>query len=195
MKIMIYNIKGGQGKTDIALNIAMTKGFNLLTNEPLSPVELVLPNKRFLKLAAQETCPVLPDDFDVVFDFGGYLDNRAIVALQQSDYVLVPVINEFKDVHTTVNFIQEIEEYNNKIVIIANKTVSRKNGSDFTDIKAIMAKHYPDYPIFEIKQSRALPNLLTEKKSISEMVSEGGLKRYNYTLVKEQFDAIMEVLV
>jgi hypothetical protein len=35
---MIYNIKGGQGKTDIALNIAMTKGFNLLTNEPLRKI-------------------------------------------------------------------------------------------------------------------------------------------------------------
>ena len=194
MKIMVYNIKGGQGKTDIALNIALTLGFNLLTNEPLSPVELVLPAERFLKLKAKEVCPVLPDDFDLVFDFGGYLDDRAIVALQQSDYVLVPVINEFKDVHTTVNFIQEIEAYNSKIIIIANKTVRRKKGSDFNDIKNIMAEHYPDYPVFEIKQSRALPNLLTEKKSISEMVAEGGLKRYNYAAVKEQFDAILEVL-
>ena len=54
MKIMIYNIKGGQGKTDIALNLALTMDFNLITNEPLSPLDMVLGEDNFLKLGQND---------------------------------------------------------------------------------------------------------------------------------------------
>lgn len=119
-------------------------------------------------------------------------DGRAVKALKVSDYVVVPVVNEFKDVHTTVNCIKEIEKYNTHIIVVANKTKKRKKTSDFDDIKEVMNKYYPDYPVFNIKESRALPNLLTEKKSISEMVAEGGLKKYNYQEVKDQFDKLIQ---
>jgi len=190
MKILIYNIKGGQGKTDIALNLALTMDFNLITNEPLSPVELVLKEKKYLKLGQNDDVPEIPDQYDVIFDFGGYLDKRAIKALEQADYVLVPVINEFKDVHTTVNFIQEIEGYNKNIIIVVNK--AQKN--DYADIQEIMKNFYPDYPIFEIKKSRAMPNILKEKISIQEMVNQGGLKRFNYASINKQFNNLIETL-
>lgn len=192
MKILIYNIKGGQGKTDIALNLAMTMEFSFLTNEPLSPVEMVLEPGQFLKIQPGEEIPDIGDEYDIIFDFGGYLDGRAAVALEMADYVVVPVVNEFKDVHTTINFIQEIERYTNRIVIVANRTVKSKGRDDYQDIKDIMAKHYPDYPVLNIKESRAMPNLLTEKKSIAAMVAEGGLKKYNYQGIKDQFDRLIQ---
>lgn len=190
MKIMIYNIKGGQGKTDIALNLALTLDYNLVTNEPLSPVEMVLPEDNIIKLDQEEDFPELPPEIDVIFDFGGYLDKRAIHALQQADYVLVPVVNEFKDVHTTINFIQEIEEFNNKIIIIANRT--RKG--DFAEIKEIIGTHYEKYPVYEIKESRAMPNILKEKSSIQGMVDQGGLKKFNYKGINEQFNTLIKAL-
>lgn len=192
MKIMIYNIKGGQGKTDIALNLALTLDYNLITNEPLSPVEMVLDEDNFLKLNQEDGFPEIPPEIDVIFDFGGYLDKRAIQALKQADYIIVPVVNEFKDVHTTINFIQEIEEFNKNIIIVANKT--RKG--DYDAIKTIMSKkeHYPNYPVFEIKHSRAMPNILKEKISIQSMVDQGGLKKFNYSKINKQFNTLIKAL-
>ena len=187
---MIYNIKGGQGKTDIALNLALTLNLNFVTNEPLSPVELVLEEGSFLKLDQHEEFPDLPADMEAVFDFGGYLDKRAIEALKLADYVIVPVVNEFKDVHTTINFIQEIEEFNSKILIVANRT--RKG--DYAEIKEAMGKFYKQYPVFEIKESRAMPNILKEKISIQDMVAQGGLKKFNFSGINEQFNLLIREL-
>lgn len=190
MKIIVYNIKGGQGKTDIALNLALTLDYGLITNEPLSPVEMVLEEGNYLKLEQGESIQEIPDDYNLIFDFGGYLDKRAVHALKLSDYVIVPVVNEFKDIHTTVNFIQDIEEYNKNIIIVANKTLK----GDYEEVKEIMGEHYPDYPVLEIKKSRAMPNILKDKISIQEMVNQGGLKKFNYSAINKQFNNLIKVL-
>jgi len=190
MKILIYNIKGGQGKTDIALNLALTLDYNLITNEPLSPVEMVLEEDTFIKLDRDEDLPDLPEEYNIIYDFGGYLDKRAIKALKQSNLVIVPVLNEFKDVYTTVNFIQEIEEYNNKIIIVVNKA----QRGDYEEVRALLSEHYPDYPVFEIKKSRAMPNILKDKMSIQAMVDQGGLKKFNYGEINEQFNNLIKVI-
>jgi len=190
MKITIYNIKGGVGKTDIALNLALTMEFAIITNEPFSPIENVLEENRFIKLGRRDDLKKLPDDYDIIFDFGGYLDRRVISALKQSQCVVVPLVNEFKDVHTTVNFLQEIEEYNSNIIIVVNKAQK----GDFEHVRKVMKKHYPKYPAVKIKFSRALPNIMKEKKSIKAMVGEGGLKAYTYKPVSQQFDKLIKTI-
>ena len=51
MKIVIFNIKGGQGKTSLAVNLALTLNAGVITNDVYSPIEKVLPEKQFMKIA------------------------------------------------------------------------------------------------------------------------------------------------
>lgn len=183
MRIMVYNFKGGVGKTGIALNIALTMDFNYITNEVLNPLEDLLEEGTYIKLRRDQNVPILDDEFNVVYDFGGYIDKRAIKALNDSDVVIIPTKNEQLDLTVTVNTIQEIEPYNNNIIVVAN--MSEKG--DFESVQAVMNNNYPEYKVFEIKKSRAIPNIFVKKISVQAMTEKGGLNAWNFKKVNEQF--------
>ena len=58
------------------------------------------------------------------------------------------------------------------------------------NIRAAIDRFF-DLPVFEIKQSKSLPNIFKEKKSVCAMASEGGLKKYHFGAVADQFDLII----
>ena len=92
-------------------------------------------------------------------------------------------------IQVTIDTITELLELNRNLIIIANKT---KPG-DMENIRAAI-KQFFDLPVFEIKQSKSLPNIFKEKKSVRAMVSDGGLKKYHFSVVADQFDLIIEYM-
>jgi cellulose biosynthesis protein BcsQ len=189
MKITIYNFKGGVGKTSIALNIALSLDMGIITNDVYSPIENILPEKQFIKLEKDDSIPEIPEGMNIIFDLGGYIDTRAIEALKQSDIVLIPVINDLINLQVTIDFIYEIQEFNQNLLIIANRTTK----DDFLNISRSIGKFYP-YPVLELKNSRVFSNLFQEKKSIRDIVKQGGLKAYAYRAINEQFDKLLKVI-
>ncbi len=187
MKITVYNFKGGTGKTNIALNLALTMQHAIVSNDIYSPLEKVLDKKKFIKLAPDDNLPKFPKKYDIIFDLGGHIDPRAVAAMRQSDWVIVPTSRDFIDIQVSVNCINELKGYTDKIIVIANRT---KKG-DYERVRKAMRKFFP-YSVFEIKQSKSLPNIFKEKKSVRDMVAEGGLKAYHYTAVMEQFDTLIK---
>lgn len=189
MKITIYNFKGGVGKTVIALNLALTMGYSIVTNDIYSPIETVLPENRILKIGHDEDIPVFPDGYDIIFDLGGHIEKRSISAIKQSQWILVPVNNDFINLQVTIDAITEIQTINRSIIVLANRT----SKTDFEHITAAINQFFT-FPVFEIKNSKSLPNIFTEKKSIADMVKAGGLKRYHYEIVAHQFDLVIRYL-
>lgn len=188
-KITIWTKKGGCGKTNIAGELALRLEYPAITNEQESMLSAILPKNRLKMLAPSENVPNL--DCGMIFDFGGYIDGRIIEALRQSDFVLVPTLPEVSEIQSCISTIQAIKKYNKNIVVIANKTEAK---DDFTTIKDAV-NQIGDYPVFEIKKSRALPNLYTEKKSIKQLMEESPLLRYAYKKISQQFDNLTEYLI
>jgi MinD-like ATPase involved in chromosome partitioning or flagellar assembly len=188
-KFIVWTIKGGDGKTSIAAEIALRLDLPIITNEPYTTLDIIFSEERLLQLKRDEAVPYY-EGCGMMFDFGGYIDDRVIDALKQCDFVLVPTIPEISDIQILLNSVVEIQKYNKNIVVIVNKTESDKD----VDVVKNALDNIGKFPIFEIKKTRGLPNIYVEKKSISQMVKESKISAWHYGKVDKQFEEIVNFI-
>lgn len=184
-KYLIWTKKGGVGKTNISAELILQLNFPAITNETSSMLSRIIPNNRLKILKPDEEVPNY--ETSMIFDFGGYLDSRIIEVVRQSNYVIVPTIPEISDIQGCIETIQTLKQYTNNIVVIANKTEHKND----IDIVKEAIEVIGNYPIFEIKKSRALPNIYIEKKSIKDTVANKPLLKYAYKKVLDQFENLI----
>lgn len=188
-KITIWTTKGGCGKTNISAELALQLSYPVITNEQESMLSSVINADKLLILEPKQEIPDM--DCGVIFDFGGYIDQRLKKVLTISDVILVPTLPEISDIQGCINSLQTIQKYNKNIVVIVNKTESAK---DFKNVESIINK-IGTYPLFEIKKSRALPNIYLKKQSIKDMCDESPLEKYSYRKVLEQFNCLIKYII
>ena len=119
MKITIFNLKGGQGKTTLSLALATLYNMYIVTNDEYSPIDEVLGDKKVYHLDEGENLPEVPENINLIYDFGGKPDPRILEAVNHSRYVIVSVFYKSPlDMQTTINTIQELEPHNPNILIV-----------------------------------------------------------------------------
>lgn len=187
MRIVVWNLKGGQGKTVLSLNLAMLEGAFVVTNDVHSPIDDVLGEDRALRLSMRDLLPDVPAEIPLIYDFGGYPDVRIIEAAKTATHILIPLVYESPlEMQVTINAINEIERYNPNITIILNKA----KAGDYERAKEVLGKFY-EYPILEVKQSTAFARSIEQKKSLQQLVDESPLFSFHYSKPLEQLRTII----
>ncbi len=209
MKISVYSSKGSAGKTPISANIVLDKEFCLGTNEAFHVYEQFLPDNRLIALHTEQPFPdaLVTENIDIVFDLAGSISKLALSitsALKMSDFVIVPIYNEYKSLVAGLNTIAQIQEYNKNIIVVATKLQKQKNDAfkdnweeseDFKNIKeALRIKVGESIPVLPLKFSRAFDNIFEEKKSIKQLMRNNPLANFNYRVVSKQFDELYNLI-
>lgn len=190
MKITIFNLKGGQGKTTLSLALALQYGFFVVTNDEYSPLAKVLESGKSKNLRAADTLPKVPDDVSLIYDFGGRPDQRVLEAASRSDWVIIPIIfSSPLDMQTSIKTARELEKANHSILFVINRTQK----GDFAAAAHILNQFF-DYPLFEIKQSKAFIHMVNKQKSIEHLMHESTLFGYHYKKPLEQLQTFYAFL-
>ncbi|MDR1926361.1 MAG: hypothetical protein LBQ13_01565 [Endomicrobium sp.] len=193
MRVVIFNLKGGQGKTSLAINLALTLNAGVVTNDVYSPLEKILSDNQFLKIGMDEEYPeIVEDNMLVIYDLGGWIDRRSIKLFKAADLIIIPVINDFINNQVSINTIEEVRKHSDKILIVANRT--EKN--DYLEIKSIMDGFYKNdkYPILEIKKTTAFSKIFEKGKSINNIIAEDKLLAFSYREVQRQMQSIVDFI-
>lgn len=178
MKILFYSSKGGQGKTTHAISYAKHRGALYFTNDYESgTVEIykdIFPEDQ-LHIIRNEDSLNLPADLDVVFDFGGWVDERIESIAKVCDVVVVPLFYQsMADLMPCIKTVNTLKELNENVVILINNTDKK----DVDDLKKGLNKKFPERKIFVVNKSKFIPRLANEGKTIQRLASENALNKY-----------------
>ncbi|NQZ59561.1 MAG: hypothetical protein HRT88_19090 [Lentisphaeraceae bacterium] len=186
MKVVVYNFKGGVGKTAISLNLALETGWGVVANEQYSPIEDALPEGSFIKVEHNKDFPVIPEDMDVIYDLGGYPEKRVIPVLEECDVIFIPTYTDSSpDIKVTKKTISELLPFNKNIYIIANKS---------TEKEAQAMTEALELPVLTLPTSKGFKRIYTDRKSIRQQTEGNKLLAHSYRNVIAKFDKILDIV-
>lgn len=198
MIVSVYNEKGGTGKTIIAVNLALLLKCRLATNERgPTLVRAILKKGQLVELGDRQDFPKMNPGKHCIFDFAGKPDWRLPGALKRSDLVIIPTRNDASTMQKTTECVQEVKQYTNKIIILANSISVPRRGEkvdqNFEDIKETIGPHHPEIPILQMKYSPSIEDVYANCVSLQELHDEAGpLGRYHIKTPLNKFKEILE---
>jgi cellulose biosynthesis protein BcsQ len=193
MRIVVFNLKGGQGKSSIALNLALSLNFDVISNDKITKLEKILPEDNFMKIDKDQEFPDIIENLNIVYDLGGWIDERAIKPIKESDLIIIPMINTEMNNEVSVNSINQVKQYNKNIALIVNK--SKKGDYEFMRDEVIKICFPNDnFPIFELMDTTAFEQMLKRKMAIKDIVNIDPLLKYNYRKINGQFNEIINFI-
>jgi cellulose biosynthesis protein BcsQ len=127
--IVIWNPKGGVGKTPTAISLAKTFDMNIISNDT-SVYETTY--QKATVYANDQKIPVVPG---TVYDFGGFYDNRFKPMLEVADVIIMPCFYDPDSLMKTVIGMQIINEHMKDSVKFLLLATRLKNIKHFDLIK------------------------------------------------------------
>ena len=189
-RITIWSPKGGQGKTSLALAIALEFSWLVATNDTHSPIDEVLPEGEAVRLLPGEAFPEIEAGDKLIYDLGGNSEERVINAAKLSDAVIMPVIyNSPFEMQVFLEGVAEMMQINPSIILVVNGCEKGK----FKSTREIITGFFPTLPIVEMRKSRAFSRVIEDGKSIGDMCKDSGLDNYHFSPVKRQLHALMQL--
>ena len=205
-KLLVWNSKGGVGKSPIAYNFALDHEHAIGTNESLYCYESLdsIEEAATVAVPMNVRFPDYPDDFPIIYDLAGFVDENShsvASAVEACDLAIVPINNEWKALEHGVNSIHQIRRFDKPVLVIATKL--KKTGreifpkDEWTQSKAFKTieetvhnANSPDIPVLPLKESAAFDTIFAMEQSIRQICETDPTRASNWKGVNAQMEAI-----
>lgn len=201
-RVTIWSIKGGVGKTTLALEISYALDIAIITNEEHTILSSILEGDKLMILTPKEEIPLIDSEYDIIFDMAGgvHKDKRVKEALEQSSVIVIPSSTKIPDIKGAISTLKEIEKMiiNKNVIIVINQYKDKEELKEVIEYfnKFIEKEGYKNVSITTIKYSKALErDIYKKKKSISEIRKENPLSNYTYRKIGEEIDELKKLIV
>ena len=191
MQLIVYNHKGGTGKTTYATQIAIYFDATIIELDPYGVLTKTLDEDRVYNVGLDDDVPEVSDG-DVVYDFGGFDDARLDIVSKNADLIIIPFNPTINALGTTLESYKRAKEQNLPILFIANAVVKDQDVEDA--VEYIKEATKDDIEYFVVPHTRALQTSENEGLSIIELANSSGLKRHTYRKISKTMTNLMEVI-
>ncbi len=189
---VVWNGKGGAGKSSLAALIAFEANVDCVTNDPLTPLHIALGNGRVKTLAPTEGIPKgISKNTDLVVDLGGFLADRRIADfIKLARHVLVPIIADTPNLNASFVTMKDLRNLTENVVLLPN----RLKVADSEALLPVLKSRFSGFPIFPIRESAFFPNLFRDKIGLGELVVKDKLAAHTYRELLKQVGNLMDHL-
>jgi len=195
MQIIIYNQKGGVGKSMLATQLALHFDTTIIELDPYGMLSDTLGDEIVYKVELNEKVPNVQEG-DVIYDFGGFDDIRLDEISKNSNLIIIPFNPTINSLGTTLKSYQRVKELKVPVLFVANAVLNEKDVNDSLDF--LKENTQDEIDCFAIPHTRALQTVENEGVSIIEFAQSSGLRKHTYkkisTIMKDFVTKVDEYL-
>lgn len=196
MSYVVYSIKGGVGKTTLSVQLAQMLEFTYVTNDSHSSAHNLMPEEKGF-LVSKDEYKEIPYDENIVYDFGGFKDERILEILEKSKKVFIPTLTSIVDVQATLATLKDVIKINKNIVIVINRTKNNNKAKDLKEyLEEEINKLYKNtqIPIIFVRDSSVLEDSLFDCEYVENKAGNNMFKRHIYRNAIEDMIQLRKVL-
>ncbi len=177
MQIIIYNQKGGVGKSMIATQLALHFDTTIIELDPYGMLSDTLGDEIVYKVELNEEVPSITEG-DVIYDFGGFDDLRLDEISKNTNLIIIPFNPTINSLGTTLKSYKRVKELEVPVLFVANAVLNEKDVSESIDFLKENTSDEIEY--FVIPHTRALQTVENEGVSIIKFAQSSGLRKHTY---------------
>lgn len=176
MEVIVYNQKGGVGKSMIATQLALYFDTTIIELDPYGMLTKTL-DDRVIKIGLDESLPDLKSG-DVVYDFGGFDDIRFDKIANRANVIIIPFNPTINALGTTLESYKRVKAYDTPVLLVVNAFIKESDAED--SMNFLREQTNEELEFYAIPHTRALQTAENEGKSIIEIGNTKGLSKHTY---------------